>query len=47
VLAEVAEATSRWREVATAHALTRAAIEEMEPAFVYELADAARELAFA
>lgn len=47
VLAEVAEATSRWREVAAAHELTPAAIDEMAPAFVHELADAARELTVA
>jgi serine/threonine-protein kinase HipA len=47
VLAEVAEATSQWREVATANELTPAAINEMEPAFVHELAEAAHELAVA
>ncbi len=47
MLAEVAEATSQWREVAAANALTPAAIDEMEPAFVHELADAAHELAVA
>jgi serine/threonine-protein kinase HipA len=47
VLAEVAEATSQWREVATANELTPAAIDEMEPAFVHELAEAARELVVA
>ena len=45
VLAEVAEATSYWREVATTNGLPSAAIDQMEPAFVHELADAARELA--
>ena len=45
VLAEVAEATSQWREVATANELTPAAIDEMEPAFVHQLAEAAHELA--
>jgi serine/threonine-protein kinase HipA len=44
VLAEIAEATSHWREVAAANALTPAAIDEMEPAFVHELAEAAHEL---
>jgi serine/threonine-protein kinase HipA len=47
VLAEVAEATSQWREGAAANELTPAAIDEMEPAFVHELADAAHELAVA
>ena len=47
MLAEVAEATSHWREVAAANELTPAAIDEMEPAFVHELADAAHELAVA
>jgi hypothetical protein len=47
VLAEVTEATSRWREVATANELTAAAIDEMAPAFVHELVEAAREQAVA
>jgi serine/threonine-protein kinase HipA len=47
VLAEVAEATRQWRNVATANELTPAAIDEMEPAFVHELAETAHELAVA
>jgi serine/threonine-protein kinase HipA len=47
VLADVAEATSHWREVAAANDLTPEAIDEMEPAFVHELAEAAHELAVA
>ena len=47
VLAEVAEATSHWREVAAANALSPAAIERMEPAFVHEIAEEAHELAVA
>lgn len=46
-LAEVAEATSHWREVAAANELTPAAIDRMEPAFVHELAEEAHELAIA
>jgi serine/threonine-protein kinase HipA len=43
-LAEVAEATSQWREVGAANDLDPAAIEEMEPAFEHEAAEAARGL---
>ncbi len=47
VLAGVARAASQWREVAKAHGLTPEAIDEMESAFVHELAEAAHELAVA
>jgi hypothetical protein len=47
VLTKVTKATSHWREAAVANALTPRAIEEMEPAFVHELAEVSHELAVA
>lgn len=46
-LAEVAEATSQWRDVAVENGLDLAAIEEMEPAFEHEVTEEAHELAAA
>lgn len=42
VLAELTEATGRWREVARRFGLDRASIERMHPAFEHEAADLAR-----
>jgi serine/threonine-protein kinase HipA len=44
VLAEVREVTSRWRRAATHYGLSAAAIEDLEPAFEHEQAEAARQI---
>lgn len=43
-LRQVSEATSAWREVATANGLSRQSIEAMEPAFEHAKVAVAREL---
>jgi|HubBroStandDraft_2_1064218.scaffolds.fasta_scaffold32064_3 serine/threonine-protein kinase HipA len=47
IVAEVSDATSRWREMATRHGLAAAAIEQHEPAFEHEQAEVARQIATA
>jgi len=45
IVGEVANATSRWREVGRASGLSAAQLERLEPAFEHEQSTAARELA--
>jgi serine/threonine-protein kinase HipA len=45
VLAQVSEATSRWRQAADANGLSHSSIEQLNGAFEHDQADAARQLA--